>query len=63
MTSMGEVLRIEQFLERGERVHDNRRGCLQLVAKVRSLLAAGTESTAVRRKLEQLVGRFGNVEF
>jgi hypothetical protein len=63
MTSLNEVLKIGQQLERGERTHDNRRACVALVARVRQLLSSGTESVEVRRKLEQLVGRFGNARF
>jgi hypothetical protein len=63
MVSMSEVQRIEQFLAMAERSHKNRRGSLQLVAKLRGWHAAGQHSPEIRRKLESLIGRFGNAEF
>jgi len=59
MVTMGELAKIENVLVQGT----DARACGENVLKVRRWLAAGGATRDVRRKLEQLVGRFGNAKF
>jgi hypothetical protein len=59
MVSIGELTKIEQALCRGS----DARACNEHVRKIRMWLATGQASADVARKLEQLVGRFGNARF
>ena len=59
MVTIGDLARIESILVQA----NDLRACTDSVQKVRRLLAAGGAAPDVRRKLEQLVGRFGNARF
>jgi hypothetical protein len=59
MVSINELSRIEGVLRRG----DNARMCNEYVAKMRNWLATGEGNLVLRRRLEQMVARFGHTRF
>ena len=59
MVTIGDLTKIESILIQG----NDPRACTDSVQKVRRWLAAGGAAPAVKRKLEQLVARFGNAKF
>jgi hypothetical protein len=59
MVSINELTRIESVLRRAE----NPRACNEYVGKMRVWLASGQAPIDVRRRLEQLVARFGGTRF
>ena len=63
MVSMSQLSRIESILRQGDRGGDSARICKQYVGQIRRWLAAGQSPADVRRKLELLVARFGNVRY
>lgn len=63
MVSVSELLKIEGILRRGEQTRENPRMCKEYIGRLRMWLAAGRSPTEVRRRLEQLISRFGNVRF
>jgi hypothetical protein len=63
MVSVSQLSRIENVLRQGEQGGDNGRTCKEYVGKIRRWLASGESPTDVRRKLELLIARFGNVRY
>ena len=63
MVSVSELSRIENILRQGEQGGDNGRVCKDYVGKIRRWLASGESPADVRRKLELLIGRFGNIRY
>jgi len=63
MVSVGELQKIEGILREGERSGQNTRMCKDYVGRIRMWLAKGRNPVDVRRKLEQLISRFGNARF
>lgn len=63
MLAMSELLKIEGALQRGGNTGADPSGCRESAAKLRRWLAAEQHPLPVRRKLEQLIGRFGNARF
>lgn len=59
MVSINELSRIEGVLRRG----DNPRVCNEYVGKMRMWMAAGENNLVVRRRLEQMIARFGHTRF
>ena len=59
MVSMPELLKIEGVLRRA----DNVRLCNEYIGKLRMWLATGQAPGDIRRRLEQLIARFGNIRF
>jgi hypothetical protein len=59
MVSINELTKIESVLRRAE----NPRACNEYVGKMRMWLATGQAPIDVRRRLEQLVARFGGTRF
>ena len=59
MVSIGELTKMENALRQGQ----NARMCNDYVAKLRVWLASGKEPPDIKRKIELLVARFGNVRF
>jgi hypothetical protein len=63
MVSMSQLSRIESVLRQGNRGGDSGKICKQHVGQIRRWLASGQSPADVRRKLELLVARFGNVQY
>ena len=64
LVSMAELAKVENSLRRGEIARDDQRACKEYVGKIRRWLAAGGQNPPeVRRKLEQLLGRFSHAQF
>ena len=61
--SVSELSRMENILRQGERGGGNARVCKEHVAKIRRWLASGESAADVRRKLENLIGRYGSVRY
>ena len=59
MVSLRELDKIEMVLRQGR----DARACVAYIGKLRGWLAAGGCPADVRRKLEQMVSRFGNSRF
>jgi hypothetical protein len=59
MVSLNELTKIESVLRRAE----NPKACNEFVGKIRMWLASGQAPTDVRRRLEQLIARFGSTKF
>jgi hypothetical protein len=59
MVSLNELMRIESVLRRAE----HPRACNEFVGKMRMWLASGQAPIEVRRRLEQLIARFGSTRF
>jgi hypothetical protein len=59
VVSLAELVRIEGTLRRGT----DPRTCADYVRKIRTWRASGQASVEVARKLEQLIGQFGNSRF
>ncbi len=63
MVSMSELSKVEGILRRGGQTGGDSRLCREYVGKIRLWLASGRTSTDVRRRLEMLISRFGNVRY
>ncbi len=63
MVSVSELSRIEEMLRRGERDVGKARICKDYIGKIRRWLSSGESSADVRRKLEQLISRYGNARY
>jgi hypothetical protein len=63
MVSVSELLKIENILRQGEHGGDRGKVCKEYIGKIRRWLASGESPADVRRKLELLVARFGNVRY
>ena len=59
MVSISELTKIEMILAQAA----DARICADYVNKIRRWLAAGQATPDVKRRLEHLIGRFGNVRF
>jgi len=63
VVSVSQLTRIEGTLRQGQQGGGNGKICKEYVGKIRRELASGESSAEVRRKLEQLIGRFGSVRY
>ena len=63
MVSVSQLTRIEGTLRQGQTGGSNGKICKEYVGKIRRELASGDSPADVRRKLEQLIGRFGSVRY
>ena len=63
MVSVSQLTRIEGTLRQGQHGEGNGKICKEYVGKLRRELASGESSAEVRRKLEQLIGRFGSIRY
>jgi len=63
MVSVSQLTRIEGTLRQGQTGGGNGKICKEYVGKLRRELASGVSSAEVRRKLEQLISRFGSVRY
>jgi hypothetical protein len=59
MVSLSELTMIESVLRRAE----NPRVCKEYLGKLRMWLASGQAPMNVRRRLEQMIARFGSMRF
>jgi hypothetical protein len=63
MVTVSELSKIENILRQGEHSGDHGKSCKEYIGKVRRWLASGQSPADVRRKLELLVARYGNVRY
>ncbi|MBI2964378.1 MAG: hypothetical protein HYY35_11540 [Deltaproteobacteria bacterium] len=63
MVSISELSRMEGILRRGGQTGGDSRLCREYLGKIRMWLAVGRVPADVRRRLEMLLSRFGNVRY